>query len=282
MDKQQIAKLKSEGFLAQQQQGYFSVRVVTNVGNMDSRNMAKLSEIAEKYGRGYMGFTTRLCVEIPWIKEEDIDNVKQELKDAGMRHGGTGKRVRPIVPCKGTVCTHGIIDTQGICMKLHEKYFAMELPAKLKIGAVGCPNNCAKASLNDIGFMGQAYVKIDREKCKNCKLCVGACKTKAIEYVENKTEINREKCLNCLVCSKTCPFGAITVETAGVALFIGGRFGRQWQIGRRVDRIFKVYEIEEVTGKIIDYFKENAKDGERLALMIERIGWDKVQKDLFG
>ena len=80
-------------------------------------------------------------------------------------------KVRPLVSCKGTVCLHGNIDTQGICRELGRR-FGDKPPAKCKIGYLGCANNCAKASLNDIGIMGRTVPEILRRKlCRMFTLC---------------------------------------------------------------------------------------------------------------
>lgn len=280
MNKEEIAQLKSEGFIPTKN-GLFAVRIITEAGNLDSKSMTVLSNIAEKYGEGYMGFTTRLCVEIPKIKAESIPAVKEELQAAGLVTGGTGKRVRPVVACKGTVCTSGIVDTQAIGREIKEKFFMKEtLPTKFKIGIVGCPNNCAKASLNDLGFMGQAYIEFNEEKCVNCGKCTTVCRAKAVEKIDKKLVFNREKCVNCGRCAEVCPFGVMTITQKGLAVFIGGRFGRGYRIGDRLDTLYSETQASEITEKVLNYFKSNANDGERFANMIERIGVEKVVQEI--
>lgn len=280
MDKNIIIKLKGEGIIAQKQEGYFSVRILTMAGNISSQDLVKIANMAEKYGKGYIGVTTRLSVELPWVKFEDIDKVKEEISKAGLMHGGTGKKVRPLVACKGTVCTHGIFDTQKLCSELHDKYFGEDMPSKFKIGIVGCPNNCAKASLNDIGFMGQKKVKFDFEKCKNCGLCINVCRAKVLEKGENNIKFQEDKCVNCGACEKICPFEAISIEKEGISVFVGGKFGRQYRIGDRINNIFKVEDADRIVKKITDYHKERAMGAERLSSMVDRIGWENVEKDL--
>jgi len=63
--------------------------------------------------------------------------------------------VRPIVACKGTTCNNGIVDTQSLGRLLDERFFGKNLPAKFKIGITGCQNDCAKAEINDLGFVGR-------------------------------------------------------------------------------------------------------------------------------
>lgn len=274
MEKVDAAKLKRMGFINQNDKEFFTVRIRVLAGNIMAEQMAKLSEISQIFGRGYIGLTTRLNVEIPWIKHEHLVEVKRELEKAGLSPGGTGPTVRPIVACKGTICQHGLGDTQLLCRLLDEKYFTLEMPAKLKIGIAGCPNNCAKVQLNDIGFIGQCIVKIDASSCKNCKLCLSACKMRAIEKTDTGVEIDRSKCVNCGDCIKKCSSGAIVKESQGFAMYLGGKFGRKYRIGEKAGGLLTIEQIIEVTGKILEYYRQNAEKGERLGDMINRVGDD--------
>lgn len=83
--------------------------------------------------------------------------------------------MRPVVSCKGTTCQYGLIDTFDLSEKLHELYYigyhGVSLPHKFKIAVGGCPNNCVKPNLNDLGIIGQRLPEIDLDKCKGCKVC---------------------------------------------------------------------------------------------------------------
>ncbi|HWQ20935.1 MAG TPA: hypothetical protein VN455_14235 [Methanotrichaceae archaeon] len=161
--------LKPQGFIRQKDGDHFVVRVKTKVGNVTSQQMARLSEVASKYGRGEIYLTTRLNIIIPWVARENLDEVRTAVEEVGLVVGGTGPRVRPVVACVGTICDHGMADTLGLGKMLDERFAGRKLPAKLKIGITGCSNDCAKAELNDIGFMGKctasAKVAGAGEKC---------------------------------------------------------------------------------------------------------------------
>lgn len=146
---------KLRGFIRQKDKDYFVVRVKTQVGNVSSEQLSVLSDIARKYGRGQIIFTTRLNIIIPWVAQENLDAVRDAVEDSGLIVGGTGPTVRPIVACKGTICDNGLVDTQLLGKLLDERFFGKKMPAKFKIGITGCPNDCAKAELNDLGFVGR-------------------------------------------------------------------------------------------------------------------------------
>ena len=162
-------EVKGQGFLSNNDGKHFSCRVITENGAITADQLINVAEIAKKYGSGDISLTSRLTLEIPGIKYEDIENTKEHLKKDNLVSGGTGSIVRPIVPCKGTVCTFGLCDTQGIGTKLHkefyEKWYDVKLPHKFKIGVGGCPNNCIKPSLNDFGVIGQFVPDFDEDMC---------------------------------------------------------------------------------------------------------------------
>ena len=150
-----LLEFKLRGFIQQKDKNYFVVRVITQLGNVNSEQLAVLSDVAKKYGRGYTTFTARLNIDIPWITQENLPAVKTAVEKVGLKVGGTGPKVRPIVACKGTVCKNGIVDTQSLGRRLDERFFGKNLPAKFKIGITGCQNDCAKAEINDLGFVGK-------------------------------------------------------------------------------------------------------------------------------
>ena len=272
VNKKRQAEMKGLGFLLQNDKEHYAVRFLSRAGNYTTDELEKLKYLADKYGRGYIGFTTRLQVEIPWIKDEDAEKVMEEAKSLGLRHGGTGLKVRPLVACKGTVCLHGNINTQKLCRELEEKYFAADMPAKTKIGIVGCANNCAKANINDIGIMGRQIPVFYTDKCKGCGLCVKECRQKDLEVVDKKIVHKNEACVSCGECVRTCPFGAVTASEKGAEIFIGGRFGRGMYMGTSLGRIFKEDEIVHVVDTIIEYYREVGQHRERISAVMDRIG----------
>lgn len=228
------SELKPQGFIRQKDGDHFAVRVKTKVGNVTSQQMARLSEIASKYGRGEIYLTTRLNIIIPWVAREHLDEVRQAVEEVGLVVGGTGPRVRPVVACVGTICDHGMADTLGLGKMLDERFAGRKLPAKLKIGITGCPNDCAKVELNDIGFMG---------KCTASAKVAGA----------------SEKCF---------------------AAYLGGMFGRAHRVGVPVGALLSADEAVDLVERVIGYMEKNAKPGERLGALIERVGMEEVLKGI--
>lgn len=59
------AALKKGGFMRQKQKNNFSLRLRVVGGNLTSVQLAKIAEVAEKFGDGHVHMTSRQSVEIP-------------------------------------------------------------------------------------------------------------------------------------------------------------------------------------------------------------------------
>lgn len=68
--------------------------------------------------------------------------------------------------------------------------------------------------------MIRTIIKIDKEKCNGCELCVNACHEGAIAMVDGKAELIRDDyCDGLGNCLPVCPTGAITFEEREAAAF---------------------------------------------------------------
>lgn len=68
--------LKKGGFMRQKQKNNFSLRLRVVGGNLTAKQLAKIAEVAENFGDGYVHLTSRQSVEIPFIKLDDVENAK--------------------------------------------------------------------------------------------------------------------------------------------------------------------------------------------------------------
>ncbi|MBQ8944138.1 MAG: coenzyme F420 hydrogenase, partial [Clostridia bacterium] len=81
------AALKSGGFMRQKQKDTFSLRLKVIGGRVTSEQLRTIQAVADKFGSGYVHLTSRQGVEIPFIKLQDIDSVKEELAKGGVVPG---------------------------------------------------------------------------------------------------------------------------------------------------------------------------------------------------
>jgi len=155
----QRKSLKGQGYLAYKDGLHFSCRVIIPAGAMKAQAARKITDICEKYGKGYFSLTQRLNVEIPWIQYQDLDHVKRELMEVGLSIGGTGMRARPAHTCKGSVCQMSFFDTETVAIAIDERFYKGQydasLPNKFRIVVSGCRNGCSKPYLGCVGLQGR-------------------------------------------------------------------------------------------------------------------------------
>lgn len=274
--------LKAKGIIAQKQEGYFVLRFLSRAGYFTAEEMIYLSQIASKYGNGQLGLTSRLTLEIPYIKEKDLDEALAFCKDKGIKIGGGGPTVRAILTCKGTVCKHGLVDTNKLTREMDEKFFARQLPGKFKISILGCPNSYGKAQGNDLAFLAVKKINLEEDKCIHCQKCVKVCPDHAFMLSEGKLSLDYEKCSRCGKCIPVCPIDALNGEEVEFLVFLGGRLGRVSRLATPCKKKIKEEEIFEVTQRVLDFYENHAESGKRFAQVIERIGLEVVENSIFA
>ena len=290
VSKEEETRVKALGFLKDKRTpDRFNGRVITRNGKITADEARTIAEAAELYGSGEVTMTSRLTMEIQGVPFDNIEPLREYLMQAGLETGGTGSKVRPVVSCKGTTCQYGLIDTFALSEEIHERFFhgysSVKLPHKFKIAVGGCPNNCVKPDLNDLGIIGQRVPQIDLEKCRGCKVCQieNNCPIKVAKMVDGKITIDENACNHCGRCVGKCPFHAIEDYTNGYRIYIGGRWGKKVAQGRPLDKVFTDKdEVLEVVEKAILLFREQGITGERFADTVARLGFENVQAQLLS
>ena len=287
---EEIKRVKGLGCLQDKRYpDVFNVRVITRNGKITAEEHRTIAEAAEKFGSGAVTMTTRLTLEIQGVKHADIQPLIDFLNEHGLSTGGTGSLVRPVVSCKGTTCQYGLIDTYGLSEKIHDKFYVgyhgVTLPHKFKIAVGGCPNNCVKPDLNDLGIVGQRVPMVNYAKCRGCKVCQVEknCPIKTVKVVDGKIQIDPNQCNNCGRCKGRCPFGALEEYQEGYKILIGGRWGKKIAHGRALTKLFTTEEeVMDVIEKAILLFRDEGISGERFADTVTRLGFDYVNEKLLS
>lgn len=285
-----IKRVKGLGFLQDKRYpDVFNARVITRNGRITTDEHRAIAEAADRFGSGQVAMTTRLTMEIQGVRYENIQPLTDFLSAYGLTTGGTGALVRPVVSCKGTTCQYGLIDTYALSGKIHERFYVgyhnMPLPHKFKIAVGGCPNNCVKPDLNDLGVVGQRVPVPDIEKCRGCKKCQieKNCPIHAAKLGSGKISIDPDACNHCGRCKGKCPFGAVEEYREGYKILIGGRWGKKTACGRPLPRLFPTEEeVMTVIDRAILLFREEGIAGERFADTVARLGFDYVSGKLLG
>lgn len=284
-----VARVKGMGFLRDKTtDDCFNGRVITRNGKITAKEARIIADAAEKFGSGEVAMTSRMTIEIQKIPFVNIEPLCAFLNANGLETGGTGPKVRPVVSCKGTTCQYGLIDTFALSEEIHKRFYKgyhdVKLPHKFKIAVGGCPNNCVKPDLNDIGVIGQRVPKVDTDKCRGCKICAieKACPIGAAR-LENGKILRGDECNNCGRCVGKCPFGAFDEYTVGYRVYIGGRWGKKVARGIPLGKVFTTAEeVLTVIENAILFFKDEGIAGERFADTIARIGFENAQKKILG
>ncbi|HIU34260.1 MAG TPA: FAD-dependent oxidoreductase [Candidatus Pullichristensenella excrementigallinarum] len=286
---EEIKRLKGLGCLQDKRYGdVFNVRVITRNGKITSEEHRVIAEAADRFGSGAVTMTTRLTLEIQGVRHENVQPLMDFLNEHGLSTGGTGSLVRPVVSCKGTTCQYGLCDTFDLSEKLHEKFYVgyhgVTLPHKFKIAVGGCPNNCVKPDLNDLGIIGQRVPMIDFTKCRGCKVCQveKSCPIHIAKVEDGKIRIDPNACNNCGRCKGKCPFGALEYQE-GFKICIGGRWGKKIARGLALSKIFtSEEEVMDVVEKAILLFRDEGISGERFADTVSRLGFEYVNEKLLS
>lgn len=282
LNENDIKRVKGDGFLRNRGTDCFSARVITENGVLSADEMMCICEAAKLYGNGNVSFTSRLTVEVSGIHFDNIEAFKTYIAKAGLATGGTGPKVRPVVACKGTTCVFGLYDTQAMAKAIHDRFYlgyrGVTLPHKLKIACGGCPNNCVKPDINDIGIVGQRVPVFDAEVCRECKKCVvlEKCPMKAIKKDDGKPSVDTSVCSNCGRCADKCPFGAFGTSETRYRVYIGGRWGKICRRGDPLPRLYTYDEALDIVEKAILLYKRDGIAGERFADTAARIGIGKI------
>ncbi|MHC4260828.1 MAG: nitrite/sulfite reductase [Planctomycetota bacterium] len=127
------------GIYEQRAAGKYMVRIRIGAGLVLPSQLEKIAELSKTYGNGILHVTTRQDIQIHEVDIEDTPDVLEGLLEVGLSpRGGGGNTVRNVTACPRA----------GVCPK--EKFD--NLPRKYKIVFSGCSDDCAFASVADLGF----------------------------------------------------------------------------------------------------------------------------------
>ncbi|NIA06274.1 MAG: sulfite reductase, beta subunit (hemoprotein) [Actinobacteria bacterium] len=146
------------GIYEQRQAGAFMVRVRVPAGMILPEQIQRLAELSRTYGNGVLHITTRQDVQIHQVKLKNTPIILESLLEVGLSsRGGGGNTVRNITACpRAGVCPNEAFDVRPYAIALSEYLLDSEssfnLPRKFKVAFSGCSQDCALASVTDLGF----------------------------------------------------------------------------------------------------------------------------------
>lgn len=127
-------------------------------GVLTAAQAEALAGLADEYARGRIHFTTRQNVQLHWVELDKVTEIYQRLHAVGLTtRGAAGDSVRNV-----TMCAHAgiwpaeLFDVTPYAHATHDHFLFhplnLTLPRKFKIAFSSCPQDCAQARINDIGF----------------------------------------------------------------------------------------------------------------------------------
>lgn len=136
-----------------QKDGTFSVIPRMRGGVTSAAELRKIADVADKYKVPMVKVTGSQRIDLLGVKKEDLPKMWADL---GMASGHAyAKAVRMVKSCVGTdFCRYGTQNSIATGIQLETLLEGLYTPGKVKMGVVGCPRNCAEATVKDIGLVG--------------------------------------------------------------------------------------------------------------------------------
>ncbi|MHC4061051.1 MAG: sulfurtransferase TusA family protein [Planctomycetota bacterium] len=151
------------GIYEQRAAGKYMVRIRIGAGLVLPYQLDRIAELSKTYGSGVVHVTTRQDIQVHEVDIKDTPDVLEGLLEVGLSaRGGGGNTVRNVTACpRAGVCPKEEFDVAPCAVAVAEYLLqfrsSYNLPRKYKIVFSGCSEDCAFASVADLGFF--AHVK---------------------------------------------------------------------------------------------------------------------------
>jgi sulfite reductase alpha subunit len=218
--------------------------------------------------------------------------------------GTTTENLRTLSACVGPArCEWSNIDTLGLIhdltMEFQDEIHRPRWPYKFKIKASGCPNDCvaaiARADFTVIGTWRDA-LRIDQAGVRDYvksgldiqNIVVRNCPSEALEWNEKTQELKliAEDCVRCMHCINVMPKAVRPGVEKGATILVGGKAPiikgayLSWVLVPFMKLEPPYDEMKDLLRKIWDWWDENGRTRERLAELIERLGFKTFLREM--
>ncbi|MHC4790280.1 MAG: sulfurtransferase TusA family protein [Planctomycetota bacterium] len=146
------------GVYEQRAAGKYMVRIRIGAGLVLPYQLERIAELSKTYGNGILHITTRQDIQIHEVEIGDTPDVLEGLLEVGLSpRGGGGNTVRNVTACpRAGVCPKEQFNVAAYAIAVAEYLLQFKssynLPRKYKIVFSGCSEDCAFASVADLGF----------------------------------------------------------------------------------------------------------------------------------
>ena len=198
--------------------------------------------------------------------------------------------IAPHIPC-GVVTPQLLRKLADVAEKYGAK--ALKITGATRIAIIGLKEEDIDAVWNDLGMSAGAAVGLCVRSIRACPgttfcklgkqdaLRVGLALDEKYHgsVLPNKLKMSVSGCL--LNCAESWVRDiGLTGYEEGWMLTVGGNVGSQPRIGKEFAKGLNDNQAFEMVEKILQYYKTNAKKGERLGAMIDRVGLDALKAAL--
>ena len=140
-----------------QRDGRRYIGVAPTVGRVSGTILAKLADIAQRYGTGHVRTTPNQKLLVPNVRDADVPAAVDALADIGL-YASPSQWRRTTMACTGIeYCKLAIVDTKdtaaALITELERRVPTLDSPISIHVN--GCPNACARTQTADIGLKGQ-------------------------------------------------------------------------------------------------------------------------------
>jgi len=143
----------------------FSVVPRIRGGVTSAAELRRIADVAEKYNVPMVKITGSQRIDLLGVRKSDLPKIWADL---GMPSGQAyTKGVRMVKTCVGTdFCRFGVQDSTSAGIELERRLEKPLHAAQSEDGAVGCPRNCAEATVKDIGIVGRKEAGRSSWRCR--------------------------------------------------------------------------------------------------------------------
>src|SRR2546425_7814336 len=159
VDETKMQKLRLHfGTYAQRQEGVQMQRIKIPGGRLSGDQLVRLADAADRFGSGFIHFTTREDAQIYYVKLEETPDLLRFLAAAGITsREACGNTVRNITACyrAGTSATEAfnvLPYSQALFRFLVRNKYNQNLGRKFKITFEGCADDHSALRIHDIGL----------------------------------------------------------------------------------------------------------------------------------